>query len=103
MTNKSLIHLLEQLDPDDELVVAINSIEKEKEIATTYDIGYEKNEYNQLVLKVSIETGVQIKVINPGVFLPDKYKDKKIAFLFAKNTAFVLASNKRTDTCEHVP
>ena len=44
MTNKSLIHLLEQLDPDDELVVAINSIEKEKEIATTYDIGYEKNE-----------------------------------------------------------
>ena len=56
MTNKSLIRLLEQLDPDDELVVSINSIEKEKEITTTYNIGYEKNEYNQLVLRVSIET-----------------------------------------------
>ena len=55
MQNKALMRLLEQLDPDDEISVEIFVCITDKFVDSTYDIGYARNEYHQLVLKVSIE------------------------------------------------
>lgn len=57
MQNKTLIRLLEQLDSDDEICVEIFECITDKFIDCSYDIGYDRNEYNQLVLKVSVEKG----------------------------------------------
>jgi Mg2+ and Co2+ transporter CorA len=55
MQNKALMQLLEQLDPDDEICVEIFECITDKFVDSTYDIGYDRNEYDQLVLKVSVE------------------------------------------------
>jgi len=55
MQNKALMRLLEQLDPNDEISVEIFECITDKFVDSTYDIGYGQNEYQQLVLKVSIE------------------------------------------------
>lgn len=54
MQIKELQSLLENFDPESELAVTVKSIDEEREIATTYDIGVDKNEHEELVLKIQI-------------------------------------------------
>ena len=56
MKNKDLILFLEQIDPEKEVSIVVDSIEKGQEIATTYDIVSDVNEYDEPVLKIQIET-----------------------------------------------
>lgn len=62
MQNKSLINLLEQLDPEDEVCVEIFECISDKFVDSTYDIGWNINEYKQLVLKINVEKGKFNKV-----------------------------------------
>ena len=55
MQNKKLISLLEDLDPDKEISIFVKSIETGNQIAVTYDIGYDINEYDELVLRIQVE------------------------------------------------
>lgn len=55
MQNKVLISLLEQLNPDDEVCIEIKECITNQFVDSTYDIGYKKNEYEQLVLVVGVE------------------------------------------------
>lgn len=55
MKNKTLISILEQLDPEEELCVEISECISGKFLDLTYAIGYDLNEYGQLVLKVDAE------------------------------------------------
>jgi len=50
-----LIEIARQADPDCEIAVMVYSIEKDGELAVcSYDIGYEYNEYGDLVLQIQI-------------------------------------------------
>ena len=55
MKNKTMISILEQLDPDREVCVEISECISGEFLDLTYAIGYELNEYGQLVLKVDVE------------------------------------------------
>jgi len=55
MMSKELIQFLEHFDPETDISVAVKSIERKQEMATTYDIGYEKNEFSEPVLAIQIE------------------------------------------------
>lgn len=55
MTNKNLISILEQLEPESEICVEIYECISGKFTDSTYAIGYGLNEYQQLVLKVDVE------------------------------------------------
>lgn len=55
MKNKTLISILEQLEPDKELFVEISECISGEFLDLTYAIGYDLNEYGQLVLKVDVE------------------------------------------------
>lgn len=55
MKNKTLINILEQLKPDEELCVEISECISGEFLDLTYAIGYDLNEYGQLVLKVDVE------------------------------------------------
>ena len=55
MKNKALISILEQLKADDELCVEISECISGEFLDLTYAIGYELNEYGQLVLKMDVE------------------------------------------------
>lgn len=55
MQNKTLMSLLEQLNPDDEICVEIKECITNQFVDSTYDIEYKKNEYGQLVLIVDVE------------------------------------------------
>lgn len=55
MKNKTMISILEQLDPDREVCVEISECISGKFLDLTYAIGYDLNEYGQLVLKVDVE------------------------------------------------
>jgi hypothetical protein len=57
MKNKHLIDLLEQLNPDDEVCIEIKECITNQFVDSTYDIGFGKNDYDQLVLFVSVEKG----------------------------------------------
>lgn len=57
MRNKDFINLLEQLNPDGEVCIEIKESITNQFIDSTYDIGFEKNDYDQLVLVVSVEKG----------------------------------------------
>ena len=56
MQNKYLISLLEALPEENEVAVFVKSIGDGRQIAVTYDIGYDINEYNELVLRIQVET-----------------------------------------------
>ncbi len=55
MKNKTMISILEQLDPDREVCVEISECISGEFLDLTYAIGYDLNEYGQLVLKVDVE------------------------------------------------
>lgn len=55
MQNKALIRLLGQLNPDDEVCVEIYECITKQFVDSTYDIGFNKNEYGQLVLQIDVE------------------------------------------------
>lgn len=55
MKNKTLINILEQLKPDEELCIEISECISGEFWDLTYAIGYDLNEYGQLVLKVDVE------------------------------------------------
>lgn len=55
MKNETLISILEQLKPDGELCIEISECISGKFLDLTYAIGYDLNEYGQLVLKVDVE------------------------------------------------
>lgn len=55
MKNKTLISILERLNPEGELCVEISECISGKFLDLTYAIGYDLNEYGQLVLKVDVE------------------------------------------------
>lgn len=55
MKNETLISILEQLNPDEELCVEISECISGEFLDLTYAIGYDLNEYGQLVLKVDVE------------------------------------------------
>lgn len=57
MLNKVLISILEQLNPDEEVCVEIIECITKQFVDSTYDIGFKKNEYGQLVLQVDVEKG----------------------------------------------
>jgi hypothetical protein len=57
MKNKDLINLLEQFNPDNEVCIEIKECITNQFVDSTYDIGFEKNDYDQLVLVVSVEKG----------------------------------------------
>ena len=56
MQCKDLIRFLEEFDSEKEISIVVHSIEKKEECATTYDIGYDKNEFDEPVLTIQIET-----------------------------------------------
>jgi hypothetical protein len=55
MMSKDLIQFLEQFDPEAEISVVASSIGEKQEIATTYDISHETNEFDEPVLTIQIE------------------------------------------------
>lgn len=55
MKNKTMVSILEQLDPDREVCVEISECISGEFLDLTYAIGYDLNEYGQLVLKVDVE------------------------------------------------
>ena len=55
MKNETLISILEQLKLEDELCVEISEYISGKFLNLTYAIGYDLNEYGQLVLKIDVE------------------------------------------------
>jgi uncharacterized protein with FMN-binding domain len=57
MTNRDLMNLLKQLNPDDEICVEIKECITDQFVDSTYDIEYKQNEYGQLVLQVDVEKG----------------------------------------------
>lgn len=54
MQIRQLQNLLEQFDPDSELAITVKSIAEEIELGTTYDIRFDKNEHDELILKIQI-------------------------------------------------
>jgi len=61
MQVKNLMQFLEQHDPEKEVSIVVKSIESGQEIATTYDIGYDVNEYDEPELKIQVETSFNLK------------------------------------------
>ena len=57
MLNQDLITLLGEMPPDEELAISVNFIGHRRQTAVTYDIGYDMNEYGELILRVQVETG----------------------------------------------
>lgn len=55
MTNKDLMNILEQLNPNDEISVKIKECITKQEVDITYDIGYERNDNGELVLIIDVE------------------------------------------------
>lgn len=60
MQCKDLIRFLEEFDPEKEIAIVVKSIETKKEIAATYDIGYDKNEFEEPVFKIQVETSFDL-------------------------------------------
>ena len=57
MKNKDLINLLDQFNPDDEVCIEIKECITNQFVDSSYDIGFSKNDYDQLVLVISVEKG----------------------------------------------
>jgi len=59
MQYKNLISLLEDQPLDGELPIYVTSIETGQQIAVTYDIGWDINEYDEFYLKIQVETSAE--------------------------------------------
>ena len=55
MKNRSLMDILANLRPEDEVCVQVYDVDTGELLEETYDIGFAQNEYKQLVLMVNIE------------------------------------------------
>ena len=54
MKNIDLIKVLEALNPDEEFCIEISECNSDKILCTTYAVGLDTNELNELVLKVEV-------------------------------------------------
>ena len=55
MKNQSLMDMLAQFHPEDEVCIQVYDVETGELLSEIYDIGSSQNEYKQLVLMVNIE------------------------------------------------
>ena len=60
MRNKDLIAILENLSPDEEILVEVNDILTDNHIADTYDVGFTLTEYGELKLQVAVEMATNV-------------------------------------------
>ena len=60
MRNKDLIAILENLSPEEEILVEVNDIPTGNHVADTYDVGFTLTEHGELKLQVAVEMATNV-------------------------------------------